>query len=430
MIAYDDLYSIQYFGNNLRPYWRRGGAEALDLLNVAARDYPDLQKRCARFDSELAADLTRAGGEKFAQICTLAYRQALAANKIVADAGGQPLMFPKENFSNGCIGTVDVIYPMAPLFLLMSPSLSRAMLVPILDYASSPRWRFPFAPHDLGTYPLANGQVYGGGEKNEKNQMPVEETGNMLLLLAALAQIEGNADFSVRYWPILQKWADYLRDKGFDPENQLCTDDFAGHLAHNVNLSAKAITALGAYALLCEMKGDKAAAEENRKLAREFASRWIKEADDGDHFRLAFDKPGTWSQKYNLVWDSILHLGLFPAEVLRKEMDFYRKIQDRFGLALDNRKPYTKLDWTLWTATLTGSQSDMEALVAPVFVFLNETRDRIPMTDWYYTQTAKKAGFQARSVVGGVFLKMLYDPGLWQKWAARDQAKGAKETKE
>ncbi|HVV70975.1 MAG TPA: DUF4965 domain-containing protein, partial [Verrucomicrobiae bacterium] len=217
ILAYDDEYSIQYFRKNLRPYWRRHGWEAADLLRAAAHDYDLILERCRAFDSELMKDLRNAGGEKYAEICALAYRQCFAANKIVADANGEPLMFPKENFSNGCIGTVDVIYPMAPQFLLFNPSLAKAMLVPILDYAASPRWRWPFAPHDLGTYPLANGQVYGGGERTENNQMPVEESGNMLILLAALAQEEGNADFCSKYWPVLVRWADYLKAKGFDP---------------------------------------------------------------------------------------------------------------------------------------------------------------------------------------------------------------------
>ena len=425
ILAYDDEFSIQYFKQNLRPYWRRNGDDAAALLKKANSQFESLKSRCEKFDSELMAALTKAGGRQYANLCALAYRQCCAANKVVADANGQPLMFPKENFSNGCIGTVDVIYPMAPQFLFFSPSLTKAMLVPILDYANSPRWRWPFAPHDLGTYPLANGQVYGGGERTERNQMPVEETGNMLIMLAALAQVEGNANFCSKYWPVLEKWADYLKDKGFDPENQLCTDDFAGHLAHNVNLSAKAICGLGSFAKLCEMRGEKAKAADLMRLAHEFADRWIKEADDGDHSRLAFDKSGTWSQKYNLVWDRILGLKLFADSVRRKEMDFYKTKQNTFGLPLDNRKEYTKLDWTLWTATLTQNRADFEALLNPVIRFLNETPDRVPMTDWFWTQNAKKSGFQARSVVGGVFLQMLYDQREWTKWAGRDHAKAA-----
>jgi len=425
MLAYDDEYSIQYFKKNLRPYWRRNGDDAAALLKKAAAEYEPLKKRCEKFDAELMAALTKAGGEKYARICALAYRQSYAANKLAADDNGQPLMFPKENFSNGCIATVDVIYPMGPQFLLFSPSLTKAMLVPIMDYSASARWRWPFAPHDLGTYPQANGQVYGGGERTEQNQMPVEETGNMLVLLAALAQVEGNADFCVKYWPVLEKWADYLKAKGFDPENQLCTDDFAGHLAHNVNLSAKAICGLGAFGQLCELRGKAAEAAEYGKLAKEFALKWVKEADDGDHFRLAFDKPGTWSQKYNVVWDRILGLNLFPAAALRKELDFYKTKQNAFGLPLDSRKDYTKLDWTLWTATLTQDKADFMALLDPVYRSLNETPSRVPMTDWYDTKTAKMVGFQARSVVGGVFLQMLYDRAGWKEWASRDVTKAA-----
>jgi len=425
MLAYDDLYSIQYMRKNLRPYWRRNGWEANDLLKAAARDYESLKQRCAAFDDELMADLTRAGGEKYAKLCALAYRQCFAAGKFVADDHGQPLHFCKENHSNGCIGTSDVFYPMSPQFLLFGPSLAKSFLVPFMNYAASERWKFPFAPHDLGTYPKANGQVYGGGERSEENQMPVEESGNLLILMAAIAQMEGHANFASLWWGTLEKWAEYLKAKGYDPENQLCTDDFAGHLAHNVNLSAKAIIGLGAFGKLCALRGEQAKADEYSRLAREFAARWIKEADDGDHFRLAFDRPGTWSQKYNLIWDRILGLNLFPPEVARKEMAFYRRVQNRYGLPLDNRANYTKLDWILWTATLTQDRADFEALVEPVFAFLNETPDRSPMTDWYFTDTARKRGFTARPVVGAVFAQMLYDKALWQKWASRDKTKAS-----
>ena len=418
--AYDDLFSIEFMGTPLKPYWRRNGLDAEGLLAEAVRDRDKLLAACDAFDRELGADLLAAGGSDFAAIATAAYRQCFAAGKFVADANGQPIQFCKENHSNGCIGTSDVFYPMAPQFLLFGPSLAKSFVVPFMEYAASDRWKFPFAPHDLGTYPKANGQVYGGGERSEENQMPVEESGNLLILMAAIAQIDGNADFAERYWPQLTQWAQYLRKEGFDPANQLCTDDFAGHMAHNVNLSAKAICGLGSYALLCEMRGDDQRAAEYRAVAEEFAKRWVSEASDGDQYRLAFDRAGTWSQKYNLAWDRILGLNLFSDEVLAKEVAHYLRVQNKYGLPLDNRKSYTKLDWILWTATLAENRADFEALVRPVAVFLRETPDRSPMTDWYDTISGKKVGFTARPVVGGVFMQLLRDQANWQKWAERD----------
>ena len=423
MLAYDDLYSIEFFQRRERPWWRRNGSEASDLIRTARREHDALLDRARRFDDGLEADLRRAGGEDYARLATLAYRQTLAAHKLVADADGTAMYFPKENFSNGCIATVDVIYPSAPFTLLFNPALLQAQIEPVLEYARMPRWRWPFAPHDLGTYPQADGQVYGGGERTEVNQMPVEESGNMLILVAALAKIRGNADFAARYWPELTKWAEYLKEKGLDPENQLSTDDFAGHLAHNANLSIKAILALGAYGQLCEMTGRREQAAAYRALARDFARKWTELAADGDHYRLAFDKPGTWSQKYNLVWDRLLGLNLFPLEVARKEIAFYLTKQNQYGLPLDNRRDYTKLDWILWTATLAENRADFEKLAAPAYRFTNESPSRVPLTDWYDTKTAKQQGFQARSVVGGLFIKLLAEPGMWEKYAKQAGAR-------
>ncbi|MDP4188767.1 MAG: DUF4965 domain-containing protein [Bacteroidota bacterium] len=419
MIAYDDIYSIRYFDANLPAWWKRNGMTIEQLLPQALSDYANLSSECAKFDGNLMTDLENVGGSKYAAMTSLVYRQCLAAHKLVADANGKPLIFSKENFSNGCMGTVDVIYPASPFFFLFSPELSKAMLQPIFDYAASSRWKFPFAPHDLGTYPLALGQVYGGGERTEDNQMPVEETGNMVIMTAALAKMEGNASFAKANWPVLEKWCEYLLSKGFDPENQLCTDDFAGHLAHNINLSAKAIVALGSYSMLCEMTGKKAKAKQVRKKAEEMVKEWIKLADDGDHTRLAFDLPGSWSQKYNIVWDKILGLNLFPNEEIQREIQFYKTKEAEFGLPLDSRQRYTKNDWITWTATLADSKEDFQHLFNPVYDYANNTPQRVPVSDWYITDNAYMVGFQARSVVGGFFIKMLSDKDVWNKWVSK-----------
>jgi hypothetical protein len=419
LVACDDQFSIEYLQRKLRPYWRIDNPDFAAMIRRAVSEYEQLLQRSIAFDKELTADLEAAGGRQYAELAVLSYRQAVGAHKLVMDVDGTPLFFSKENFSNGCIDTVDVFYPSAPLFLLLNPKLLEGQLKPILEYASLPRWRWPFAPHDLGTYPLADGQVYGGGERTEEDQMPVEETGNMLILSLAIARAEGNVDLARTYWPLLSRWADYVRQKGLDPENQLSTDDFAGHLAHNANLSIKAIEAVASYAEMARLLGDSKRANDYRNAAKQMAEQWGPMADDGDHYRLAFDKAGTWSQKYNLVWDKLLGLNLFDRGITRKETSFYLRHQNEFGLPLDNRATYTKLDWIVWTATLADDPAEFQALIAPLHKYADETPSRVPLSDWYDTKDAKQVGFQARSVVGGVFIKMLADPTRWHKWSAR-----------
>lgn len=419
LLAYTEDYEVEYLGRKLRPYWQRNGESVAQMLADAEAAYPGLERRGQEFDRELTADLTQAGGPGYAQLATLAYRQTLAAYGFAADVDGTPMYFPKENFSNGCISTVDVIYPAAPFFLFFNPALLQAQLKPVMEYAALPRWKFPFAPHDLGTYPLADGQVYGGGEKTEENQMPVEESGNMLILADAMSRELGNWDFVRQYWPQFTQWAEYLRAKGLDPANQLSTDDFAGHLAHNANLSIKAIEALAAYAQMAKALGKGDVSAEYAKLAASMAAQWQTMAIEGDHYKLAFDKPGTWSQKYNLVWDRLLGFDLFPATVRQTEIAFYLKHLKPFGLPLDSRATYTKLDWEIWTATLADKPGDFAALMQPISLWVNKGPARVPLTDWYDTVTGKQMAFQARSVVGGVYLKALSNPKLAEKWSGR-----------
>ena len=416
-IAYDELYAVKLAGKNLRPYWRRGRATPAMLLQAAERDYPKLTRRCIQFDTQLTADLTQVGGARYAQICALAYRQSLAATGIAADANGKPLMFTKENTSNGDIATADVLFPTSPIWLLLSPTLAKASAVPILAYAASPQWKFPNSPHDLGTYPVAS--VTGDAGET----MPVEESGNMLLLCDGIAKADGNADFVKPYWLQLTQWAEYLVQYGLDPEDQLCTDDFMGHLAHNANLSVKAILALAAYGDLCRRRGDMAGAAKYAQLAKTDAAHWVEVADAGDYSLLAFDKPGTWSQKYNLVWDKVLGLNVFPPSVAQKEIAFYKSHLGTYGVPLDSRTLVGDTDHSFFSATLADNQDDFEALISPFYDYLNVTTARLPLVDTYQTNDLHSDGFHARSVVGGVFIRMLADPAIWKKWAGADHAR-------
>ena len=402
-IGYDEIYAIQYFHTDLRPWWNKNGNHSFETqLHAAVKDYEKLMQQCADFDRTLRMHTDEAGGKQYTHLCVLAYRQSIAAHTLVEGPEKEVLWLSKENNSGGFINTVDVTYPSSPLYLKYNPVLLQGMLNGIFYFSESGKYPHPWAAHDLGTYPLANGQTYG-------EPMPVEESGNMLIMTAAIARAQGNARYAEKHWKILTTWADYLVKEGLDPKTQLCTDDFAGHLARNANLSLKAIMGIASYAQLAEMLGKKEIANRYRKIAEDMVPQWMNLADGGDHYALTFDDPNTWSQKYNLIWDKVLDFNLFPKEVATKEIAYYLPRMNRFGLPLDSRKNYTKNDWIIWTATLTDDQTTFEKFVDPLYRFVLEAPTRVPLNDFYDSTTGIRENFKARSVVGGFYMKLLAD---------------------
>lgn len=402
-LGYDEIYSVQYFNKNLRPWWNTSGKETIEAqLTAAADEYKTVIQKCETFNKNLYADALKSGGKEYADLCVLGYRQSIAAHTLVKSPQGEILWLSKENNSGGFINTVDVTYPSAPLYLIYNPELLQGMLNGIFYFSESGKYPHPWAAHDLGTYPLANGQTYG-------EPMPVEESGNMIILTAAIAKAQGNANYAKAHWKTLTTWVDYLTKEGLDPKTQLCTDDFAGHLARNANLSVKAIVGIACYAQMAQSLGYDDVAKKYRAIAETMVPKWIEMADAGDHYALTFDNKNTWSQKYNLVWDKVLNLNLFPQKIYDTETKYYLTKQNKYGIPLDSRKAYTKNDWILWTATFAPTQKEFEALVHPVYKHAIETESRVPLNDFYDSNTGIRDNFKARSVVGGFYMKMLAD---------------------
>lgn len=425
--AYDDIRSIEYFGDKLTSYWNRDGATISSEIAKARRDYTAIKNKCRAFSDKLYIDAVKAGGEKYAEILLLAFRQAIGGHKMAVDKEGQILFVSKECFSNGCAATVDISYPSTPLFLLYAPELIKGMMRPIIKYARSPEWKYDFAPHDAGRFPKLNGQVYR--DNKLEGQMPVEECGNMMIMDAALAIAEKDASFALSHKDLLDVWVKYLIENGRDPGNQLCTDDFAGHLAHNCNLSFKAIMGIASYGIILGMSGDGEGKEKYLALARDMAKDCVARAANPDgSLKLAYDSEGTFSMKYNLVWDKLFGTGIVDRSVINSELLSYREKTHPYGLALDNRKPYTKSDWLVWTATLADNNDRglFEEMITPLWRFYHYSPSRVPMTDWYMTLTGEAKYYNSkthmgdgkivkcfanRTVQGGLFIKLLDDTG-------------------
>lgn len=436
VLAYDDIASIMYFGDAIKGYWAKDGKTILEVISDSFNEYGNIIEKTALLDRQIIDYAYKAAGKEYALICSLAYRQTIGAHKLIADKNGDVVFLSKECDSNGCIGTVDVSYPSTPLYLLYNPELVKGMMRPVLKFSRMPVWEYDFAPHDVGRYPHANGQVYG--LKNDgvsfkkgslhkngnsvlplysypagsdiydfKSQMPVEECGNMLIMAASLVLCDYDIDFVEKNMDLYEKWVGYLLEHGRDPGEQLCTDDFAGHLAHNVNLSAKAIMGIASYAILLEKLNRKEESNTYMEKAKDLANDWEKRAVSDNHTRLTFDNADSWGQKYNLVWDILFGTKLFSDTIFENEINWYKTVQNKYGLPLDSRKDYTKSDWILWCAALTDNKDDINELIQPIYKFLFETEDRVPFSDWYDTKTGKYEHFKNRTVQGGLFMPIL-----------------------
>ena len=413
MLGYDDTYSIQYFKTNRRGYWSNNGKVTITKrFEDLYENYQSIMQQCRNVDREIYNDGYAVGGTKYAEILASVYRQVNAAHKLFTDTKGNLMFMSRENNSGGFINTLDVTYPSQPLYWIYSPALAKAMITPVFEYSALGKWNYDFPNHDLGHYPIANGNHYGNPADGSGSTMPVEQSGNMLTLAAIIATQDGDIEYLRKYLPYMTKWANYLVENGKDPANQLCTDDFMGHSARNTNLAAKAIMGVMSYSEILRMLGDDEQADEYKAKALDMADFWKKNAyttSGGRHYLLNFGaNTSTWSTKYNLIWDKIWGWDIMK-DVRTAEMSFYMNKMKTYGLPLDSRGDLCKSDWQMWVMGFADVTSQRTALINSLWKYINETKSRVPVSDNHYASGGNQAMFQARSVVGGYWMRVFVE---------------------
>ena len=394
MVGVDDIFSISYFGDNLRPYWNRNNDRTIEhVFNDAKINYKEITRQCQKLDYEIMSTARCAGGKEYAELCALAYRQTIAANTLVQGSKNEPLYFNRE------LGNIGVVTSSSPLFLYFNPELVKAFMNPLFEYSESGKWPKVYPAHNLGVYPVVSHQDF--------YDMPVEAAGNMLILTAAITAAEGNGVYADKHWEILTRWNSFLIQNGIDTKDQPSVDTFTEMIPHNTNLSIKAVIGIASYAYMAKRLDKSEMSEKYFAKAREMAAQWEQMSYAGDHYRIAFGAPdSSWSQKYNLVWDKVLDLGIFPDSIYRKELAYYKTKQNKYGLPLDYRNQFANTDWIAWIAAMAGDKDEFREFINPLHLFMNKTTDRVPMADFINTNTITQQGFRASSVVGAYYMKL------------------------
>jgi hypothetical protein len=405
--------AISYLGTDVPPLWASYWPTWESMVADEFDDASNAAGRAAALDARIASDALAAGGESYAALCSLALRQTYGGTELVGTKSAPWLML-KEISSDGNVSTVDVVYPASPGFLYTNPYYLKLLLDPLLSYAESGRWPQTFAEHDLGAaYPVAGGHDDGGGEN-----MPIEETANMLIMMAAYVQRAAPATaqaYANQHYTIAKQWAGYLLQNTLDPGCQNQTDDFTGFICHSVNLALKGIIGVGAMSILSQAAGNQADQASYLSQAKSLMGQWVTKAQSkaGNHLLLVYDEgqdaglnmpiQSTWSLKYNALYDRILGLNLVPASILQEEALWYSSQAHAYGVDLDPRNTYTKSDWELWTTGAIDDVSVRQIFIDGVYAYATGSATRVPFGDLYYTGSGQWDAFQARPVQGGMF---------------------------
>ncbi|KAL4987649.1 hypothetical protein BDW68DRAFT_160688 [Aspergillus falconensis] len=409
-VGYARKEAINYLGKPYTGYYRAHYPNTYKALSHFFVDYLAAVVESKIVDAEMAAQAAVAGGSKYADIVSLSARQAWGGIDLTIPDDSldttEVLAFVKELSSNGNLNTVDVIMPAFPIYYVMDPDYIRYLLEPMMRYVAAGRWRLPYTIHDMGThYPNAVGH-----DDQKAEPMPIEECGNLMVLVLAYVRATGDRAWADQYIDVLKKYADYLVENSIDIELQLSSNDAAGPLANETNLAIKAAVGLKAFGEISGLSEYSRVGEERANL---FFNQGLGTDGERTHFVLQYpDKPTSWKTPYNLYPDVLFDLKTFPKEAYQMGNTFFKSVRAEYGVPLDNRQDWAKSDWNMWLAGTFDDETTRREFIDDLWAFVSNGKHNWPFSDRYVATSAKgrEPGLpvlcRARPTVGGHFALM------------------------
>ncbi|KIW02103.1 uncharacterized protein PV09_06593 [Verruconis gallopava] len=379
----------------------------LDALSFFHLDYVNQQEKSSSLDASVKQASTSVAGDDYNTITSLSVRQAFGALELVGTQS-KMYLFMKEISSNGNTQTVDVVFPLHPIITFLNPQLMKLLLDPLYENQESGHYPNKWSIHDLGThFPNATGHPDGLDES-----MPVEECGNMLIMTLAYAQKTGDYAYLSQHYPILTQWTEFLIEDSLIPATQLSTDDFAGSLQNQTNLALKGIIGIRAMGEIAKLAGNADDEKKYNDIATSYITQWQSLGISYDtqlpHTTLNYGNNQTHGLLYNLWCDLELGLNLVPQSVYEMQSKFYPSVKEQYGVPLDTRHSYTKVDWEMFTAACC-SQDTRDMFIKDLSNWIGATDTGRPFTDLYDTLTGSYPDimFVARPTVGGTFALLI-----------------------
>lgn len=368
------------------------------------KDFTTALSTANTLDAKVQADSSAISAD-YASIVALSVRQAFGATEVTIGKGStgsfntsDVLVFLKEISSDGNVNTVDVIMPAWPAFLYVNPQYGRLLLEGLFRYQATGQYPNKWSVHDLGSsYPKALGHNDGSDEA-----MPVEESGNMLIMTLSFTQATNDNSLITQYYDLLDQWTQFLISDSLIPANQLSTDDFAGTLANQTNLAIKGTIGIKAMSVIAGRLGKTAVASNYSSIASSYVPQILNFATSpAGHLELSYNNPATWGLSYNMYADKLLKTNVFPAATFDMQTAWYPTVAQSFGVPLDTRHTYTKSDWQIWTAAFMANTAARDLFISSVRKYAADGANNAPLSDWYETTNGVDEGFRARPVVGG-----------------------------